>query len=143
MGQEERVRQRPAVTDAETRDAALMVLAGRVNKSLSGRAAHAWAIGDGLAGGDGNVFRARKKKDRARPGICGRDCKRPIPLWLESDLEMTTGLDLVDRAGGVRYSNIQISDARWPRQSALLTYHQPTALVFSPDVPGVKELSAR
>ena len=50
------------VTDAETRDAALMVLAGRVNKGL---VAALGAVGQpavGLSGGDGLLFRARKKR---------------------------------------------------------------------------------
>ena len=47
------------VTDAETRDVALMVLAGRVNKGL---VAALGALGQpamGLSGGDGLLFRAR------------------------------------------------------------------------------------
>ena len=51
------------VTDAETRDAALMVLAGRVNKSLvAALGTQAGQAAMGLSGGDGHVFRARKKK---------------------------------------------------------------------------------
>src|SRR5271154_2865141 len=50
------------VTDAETRDAALMVLAGRVNKSLVATLGKTGQPAMGLAGGDGHVFRARKKK---------------------------------------------------------------------------------
>ena len=44
------------VTDAETRDAALMVLAGRVNKSLVAALRTHGQSAMGLAGGDGNVF---------------------------------------------------------------------------------------
>src|ERR1035438_2963546 len=50
------------VTDAETRDVALMVLAGKVNKGL---VAALGALGQpavGLSGGDGLLFRARKKR---------------------------------------------------------------------------------
>src|SRR5580692_6198253 len=50
------------VTDAETRDTALMVLAGKVNKGL---VAALGALGQpaiGLSGGDGLLFRARKKR---------------------------------------------------------------------------------
>src|SRR5258706_14503202 len=50
------------VTDAETRDVALMVLAGIVNKSLVAAIAAAGCPAIGLCGGDGGVFRARKKK---------------------------------------------------------------------------------
>ena len=50
------------ITDAETRDAALMVLAGRVNKSLVAALGKHGQSAMGIAGGDGGVFRARKKK---------------------------------------------------------------------------------
>src|ERR1700677_2176605 len=59
------------VTDAETRDAALMVFAGRVNKGL---VAALGALGQpavGLCGGDGMMFRARKK--RGLNGVGGPD----------------------------------------------------------------------
>src|ERR1700723_1165261 len=49
------------VTDAETRDAALMVLGGRVNKSLVAALTRQGQQAVGLTGGDGHVFRARKK----------------------------------------------------------------------------------
>src|SRR5258708_8061228 len=51
------------VTDAETRDVALMVLAGIVNKSLVAAIAAAGCPAIGLCGGDGGVFRGRKKQD--------------------------------------------------------------------------------
>ena len=41
------------VTDAETRDAALMVLGGRVNKSLVAALDHCGQAAMGLTGGDG------------------------------------------------------------------------------------------
>ena len=50
------------VTDAETRETALMVLAGKVNKSL---VAALGALGQpavGMSGGDGLLFRARKER---------------------------------------------------------------------------------
>jgi acetylglutamate kinase len=59
------------VTDAETRDAALMVLAGRVNKSLVATLGQAGQQAIGLSGGDGHVFRARKKKTTPDLGFVG------------------------------------------------------------------------
>ncbi|MGB7147671.1 MAG: acetylglutamate kinase, partial [Terriglobales bacterium] len=44
------------ITDAETRDVALMVLAGIVNKSLVAAIAAAGQPAIGLCGGDGGVF---------------------------------------------------------------------------------------
>ncbi len=59
------------ITDAETRDAALMVLGGRVNKELvAALGAHGQA-GVGLSGGDGLVFRARKKRTTPDLGFVG------------------------------------------------------------------------
>ena len=49
------------VTDAETRDIALMVLAGAVNKGLVAAIGAAGLPAVGLCGGDGLSFRARKK----------------------------------------------------------------------------------
>src|SRR5947209_2596159 len=59
------------VTDAETRDVALMVLAGQVNKGL---VAALGALGQpaiGMSGGDGLLFRARKKPSQPDPGHVG------------------------------------------------------------------------
>ena len=59
------------ITDAETRDAALMVFAGRVNKSL---VAALGAVGQpavGMSGGDGLQFRARKKRTAPDLGYVG------------------------------------------------------------------------
>src|SRR3977135_1280617 len=51
------------VTDAETRDVALMVLAGIVNKSLVAAIAAAGCPAIGLCGGDGGVFFATGRKN--------------------------------------------------------------------------------
>src|SRR5499427_1816292 len=49
------------VTDAETRDFAVMVLAGHMNKKLVAALASVGQAAIGLCGGDGLAFRARKK----------------------------------------------------------------------------------
>src|SRR5579872_383790 len=54
------------VTDAETRDAALMVLGGLVNKKLVAAIQTAGMAAIGFTGGDGMTFRARKKLVRDR-----------------------------------------------------------------------------
>src|SRR3954454_5324802 len=59
------------ITDAETRDTALMVLAGKVNKGL---VAALGALGQpamGMSGGDGLIFRARKKRTTPDLGYVG------------------------------------------------------------------------
>ena len=71
------------VTNAETRDVALMVLAGRVNKGL---VAALGALGQpavGLSGGDGLVFRARKKRTSPDLGYVG-EIVASDPRWLEA-----------------------------------------------------------
>ncbi len=55
------------ITDAETRDVALMVLAGKVNKSLVAALGSLGQPAVGLSGGDGLLFRARKKRALVRP----------------------------------------------------------------------------
>src|ERR1700690_3544697 len=59
------------VTDAETRDAAIMVLGGRVNKSLVAALTRQGQQAMGLTGGDGHVFRARKKITNPDLGFVG------------------------------------------------------------------------
>src|SRR5437762_11272210 len=53
------------ITDAETRDVALMVLAGMVNKTLVAASVAAGRPAIGLCGGDGMSIRARKKQTPA------------------------------------------------------------------------------
>src|SRR2546427_1019677 len=50
------------ITDAETRDVALMVLAGMVNKKVVAAIVRAGLPAVGFCGGDGVTFRARKKQ---------------------------------------------------------------------------------
>src|SRR5579872_7282510 len=73
------------VTDKETRDVALMVLAGRVNKGL---VAALGALGQpavGVSGGDGLLFRARKKRTAPDLGYVGEiaasDTRWLIAAW--------------------------------------------------------------
>src|SRR5207237_4026028 len=61
------------IIDAETRDIALMVLAGIVNKNLVAAITAAGNPGVGLCGGDGATFRARKKATKGYGlGFVGR-----------------------------------------------------------------------
>ena len=72
------------VTDAETRDVAVMVLAGIVNKSLVAAIALAGQPAVGLCGGDGGAFRARKKEDRDHDlGFVGEICYSE-PRWIRA-----------------------------------------------------------
>ena len=71
------------VTDAETRDVALMVLAG---KSEQGLVAALGAFGQpavGMSGGDGLIFRARKKRTVPDLGFVG-EIVASDPRWIDA-----------------------------------------------------------
>lgn len=78
------------VTDAETRDVALMVLAGLMNKALVAALTKAGVHAIGLSGGDGPVFRARKRVSGPDLGFVGDICAVD-----------TTWLEAIWKAGGV------------------------------------------
>jgi acetylglutamate kinase len=72
------------VTDAETRDMALMVLAGMVNKRLVSAIGSSGKPAIGLCGGDGGTVRARKKlSSDGDLGYVGEICTVE-PRWIEA-----------------------------------------------------------
>jgi acetylglutamate kinase len=123
------------VTDAETRDAALMVLAGRVNKSLVATLGQVGVSAIGLSGGDGHVFRARKKKTTPDLGFVGEIAKTD-PKWLEAIWKMNAVPVISSIALGFdgEYYNINADEMA----SACAIATKADALVFLTDVPGVK-----
>lgn len=123
------------VTDAETRDIALMVFAGRVNKSL---VAALGALGQpavGLCGGDGLLFRARKKRTSPDLGFVG-EIASSDPRWLESIWKLNGVPVLSSVALGFdgEYYNINADEMA----SACAIACRADALVFLTDVPGVR-----
>jgi acetylglutamate kinase len=128
------------VTDAQTRDVALMVLAGKVNKSL---VAALGALGQpavGLSGGDGLLFRARKKRNSLEAGgpdlgyvgeIVSSD-----PRWIEAIWQLNGVPVLSSMALGFdgEYYNINADEMA----AACAIACRADALVFLTDVPGVK-----
>ncbi|MGD0547138.1 MAG: acetylglutamate kinase [Terracidiphilus sp.] len=123
------------VTDAETRDAALMVFAGKVNKSL---VAALGAIGQpavGLSGGDGLSFRARKKRTEPDLGFVGEiassDARLIEAVWQTNCVpvfcSMALGFDN-------EYYNINADEMA----AACAVACKADTLVFLTDVPGVK-----
>jgi len=128
------------ITDAETRDVALMVLAGKVNKSL---VAALGALGQpavGLSGGDGLLFRARKKRNSLEAGgpdlgyvgeIVSSD-----PRWIEAIWQLNGVPVLSSMALGFdgEYYNINADEMA----AACAIACRADALVFLTDVPGVK-----
>lgn len=123
------------VTDAETRDAALMVLAGRVNKSLVASLNQQGQSAVGICGGDGQVFRARKKKTTPDLGFVG-EIAATDPRWLEAIWLMNAVPVISSMALGFdgEYYNINADEMA----SATAVCVKADALVFLTDVPGVK-----
>jgi acetylglutamate kinase len=123
------------VTDAETRDVALMVFAGRVNKSL---VAALGALGQpavGLSGGDGLLFRARKKRTAPDLGFVG-EIAASDPRWLDAVWQLNGVPVLCSMALGFdgEYYNINADEMA----AACAVACHADALVFLTDVPGVK-----
>jgi acetylglutamate kinase len=128
------------VTDAETRDVALMVLAGKVNKGL---VASLGALGQpaiGLSGGDGLMFRARKKRGTFQTGgpdlgfvgeIAASDTR-----WIESIWQLNGVPVISSMALGFdgEFYNINADEMA----AACAIACRADALVFLTDVPGVK-----
>ena len=123
------------VTDAETRDVALMVLAGGVNKRLVAALARAGQPAVGLAGGDGLAFRARKVPMNGRDlGFVGEICSAE-PRWLEAIWAEGALPVVASLALGLdgEYYNINADQMA----AACAVACAAEALVFLTDVPGV------
>jgi acetylglutamate kinase len=136
MGRESEFVQGLRVTDAETRDVALMVLAGLINKKLVAALASAGCSAIGLCGGDGMMFRAEKKQMASvELGYVG-EITAADSRWLEA----------VWNAGGIpvissvalgfdgEYYNVNADTMA----AACATACEADALIFLTDVPGVK-----
>jgi acetylglutamate kinase len=124
------------VTDAETRDLALMVLGGLVNKKLVAAIQAAGMPAVGFCGGDGMSFRARKKLVRGIDlGFVGEICfAEPCwieALWAQGGIPVLASLAL--GADG-EYYNVNADEMAAACASAC----HANALIFLTDVPGVK-----
>lgn len=123
------------VTDAETRDTALMVLAGLVNKRLVAALARAGQPAVGLAGGDGLVFRARKRPTNGHElgfvgEICDADARWLEAIWAHGAVPVIASLALGLDA---EYYNINADQMA----AACAAACAADALIFLTDVPGV------
>jgi acetylglutamate kinase len=123
------------ITDAETRDTALMVLAGRVNKALVAALGAHGQPAVGLSGGDGLVFRARKKRTAPDLGFVG-EIVSSDPRWLEAIWAMRAVPVLSSLALGFdgEYYNINADEMA----AACAVAARADALIFLTDVPGVR-----
>lgn len=124
------------VTDAETRDTALMVLAGMVNKNLVAAIQAEGFPAIGLCGGDGMSFRARKKESEGDDlGFVGEVCAVE-PRWLEVIWQEGAIPVLSSVALGFdgEYYNVNADQMA----AACAIACQADTLIFLTDVAGVK-----
>ena len=123
------------VTDAETRDVARMVLAGKVNKSLVAGLGALGIPAVGLSGGDGLIFRARKKHTAPDLGYVG-EIAASDPRLLDAIWQLNGVPVLSSMALGFdgEYYNVNADEMA----AACAVACRADALVFLTDVPGVK-----
>jgi len=125
------------VTDAETRDVALMVLAGMVNKRLVAAIGTAGVPAVGICGGDGLAFRARR---RPMPGhdlgfvgeICSVEPRWLEAIWNEGGIPVLSSLAL---GSDGEYYNINADQMA----AACAAACHADSLFFLTDVAGVKD----
>ena len=123
------------VTDAETRDVALMVFGGKVNKGLVAALGAQGQAAVGLSGGDGLIFRARKKRTDPDLGFVG-EIVSSDPRLIEAVWQMSAVPVFCSMALGFdgEYYNINADEMA----AACAMACHADALVFLTDVPGVK-----
>ena len=123
------------VTDAETRDVALMVLAGKVNKLLVAGLGGLGTPAVGLSGGAGLIFRSRQKRTAPDLGCVGEIASSDTRL-LEAVWKLNSVPVLSSMALGFdgEYYNINADEMA----AACAIACHADALVFLTDVPGVK-----
>jgi len=125
------------VTDAQTRDIALMVLAGQLNKQLVAAMGKAGQFALGLCGGDLGLFRAQKRcgKGEEDLGYVGEICtveRRWFDtLWQNGVVPVIASIAL---GMDGEYYNVNADQMA----TACAIACQAQALVFLTDVPGVK-----
>ncbi|HZS28521.1 MAG TPA: acetylglutamate kinase [Candidatus Angelobacter sp.] len=124
------------VTDAETRDFAVMVLAGHMNKKLVAALGTVGQSAVGLCGGDGQAFRARKKTTNGHDlGFVG-EISSVDPRWIETIWQQGCIPVISSVALGIdgQYYNINADQMA----SACAVACHANALIFLTDVSGVK-----
>jgi acetylglutamate kinase len=125
------------VTDAETRDVALMVLAGCVNKKVVAAIQGTGMPAIGFCGGDGMSFRARRKHlDDCNLGFVGEICfVEPCwinAIWQQGGIPVIASLAL---GSDGEYYNVNADEMA----SSCAAACRADALIFLTDVPGVKD----
>lgn len=124
------------VTDAETRDFAVMVLAGHMNKKLVAALSAVNQPAVGMCGGDGMAFRARKKAPNGHDlGFVG-EISAADPRWLDTIWQQgcVPVISSVALGSDGQYYNVNADQMA----SACAVACHANALIFLTDVPGVK-----
>ena len=137
MGKESQFVDGLRVTDAETRDFAVMVLAGHMNKKLVAALGTVGQSAIGMCGGDGQAFRARKKTSNGHDlGFVG-EISSVDPRWIQAIWQQGSVPVISSVAPGSdgQYYNINADQMA----SACAVACQANALIFLTDVPGVKD----
>lgn len=125
------------VTDAETRDFAVMVLAGQMNKKMVAALASIGQPAMGMCGGDGHAFRARKKTSNGHDlGFVG-EISAVDPMWINTIWQQhcVPVISSVALGGDGQYYNVNADQMA----SACAVACEANALIFLTDVPGVKD----
>jgi len=125
------------VTDAETRDFAVMVLAGHMNKKLVAALAGVQQPAVGLCGGDGMAFRARKKTTNGHDlGYVG-EISSVEPKWIDAIWQQGCIPVISSVALGTdgQYYNVNADQMA----AACAVACHANALIFLTDVSGVKD----
>ena len=124
------------ITDAITRDVAVMVLSGIVNKKLVSAVEAEGLPALGLCGGDGMMFRARKKQisglDLGFVGeICAADPRWLHIVWQQGGIPVISPIAL---GMDGEYYNVNADQIA---ATCAVACHAD-ALIFLTDVPGVR-----
>jgi acetylglutamate kinase len=125
------------ITDAETRDFAVMVLAGHMNKKLVAALSNVGQSAMGLCGGDGLAFRARKKTSNGHDlGFVG-EISSVDPRWIETIWQQGCVPVISSVALGCdgQYYNVNADQMA----SACAVACHANSLIFLTDVSGVKD----
>src|SRR5262249_2334419 len=125
------------VSGAESRDFAVMVLAGHMNKKLVAALAGVAQPAVGMGGGDGMAFRARKKTPNGHDlGFVG-EISAADPRWIEAIWQQGSVPVISSVALGCdgEYYNVNADQMA----SACAVACHANALIFLTDVPGVKD----
>ncbi len=125
------------VTDMETRDVAVMVLAGRVNKQLVASITAEGQAAIGLCGGDGHAFTARKKQSNGTDlGFVGEisnvDARWIRAIWDNGGIPVMSSIAL---GSDGEYYNVNADQMA----AACAAGCGADALIFLTDVAGVKD----